>query len=226
MAASRAAFAALRIDVEALAADFRAERGTERLAALEQAQAADLRERREYALVLADLKTAVAELRRDQLVRLEQEVAQGTALRGRLSGDLPEHRDPLLAAYGRCLNAYGLQIRTQRSAEGVGEAWSESYFLSGDALAWLPRVLLGKAAASPPRPGTHDGDEALHELLKVLEHTQGAVARIGAFAAVRTPTVLVCGLVEDPVDSPDPEISADELAQLIQELPPDERVVL
>lgn len=218
-----ASLAAVRADVEALAADFRAERGAERLTALEQGQAADERDRREYALALADLKAAVDELRQDQLVRLEQEVAQGTALRGWLSGDLPEQRGPLLVAYDRCLGAYGLQVRTHRSAQTESEAWSESYFLSGEALAWLPRALLGKAAGSPSRPGTHNGDEALHELLKVLEQAPGAVARIGAFAAVRTPTVLVCGLVDEPAESADP---AEELAQLIQELPPEERLVL
>lgn len=215
--------AALDAKVDALAGDLGRDRA--RVSALEIAREADQGQlssdratQRAQALAVADLEAAVAELRQDQLVRLEQEVVQGTALRGLLSGTAPEQRVPLQAAYGRCLDSYGLRIRTRRSAEG--ETWSESYFLSGDALAWLPRALLSKAAG---RPSVH-GEEALHGLLIALDHAPGAVARIGAFAAVRTPSELLFGITGDTAgpaaDAP------DELARRIRDLPPEDRIAL
>jgi hypothetical protein len=175
-----------------------AERDGGRLAALEEGQ--------------AEVAAAVADLHRDQVVRLEQEIARGTALRGLLRGDASDGRVLLSEAYGRCLSAYGLHVQAARRTVR-GTAWSESYHLSGDGLAWLPRVLLGKAKAGD--------DEALRDLLAVLASTPGGLVRIGTFAAVRTPAGLLFGVTPDS-GSPATD-HPDELAEQLRSLPPDDR---
>ncbi|MBW8485820.1 hypothetical protein [Actinomadura parmotrematis] len=155
----------------------------------------------------------IGELHAEMLDRLDR---QEGVVPGLLLSEEGE-AEPLLAeAFERCAAEYGLRvrIRDQRSAKAPGGAFrGTAYQLSGRRPDALAEELFAyvRAMYDPHDPS------ALNALLTEMAHLDGGcVARIGPFAAVRTPDALLSALLP-----PDVEAAGDpwELAAQVRELP-------
>ncbi|MBA9003427.1 hypothetical protein [Thermomonospora cellulosilytica] len=169
---------------------------TARLAALEHQVRAAREAEAARAAALDGVEQTVGALHREMIERLER--ADDTA-RGLLYAEEAATEPLLTDAYEHCVAKAGLRVRAKEPVPGA--PWWTGYLLSGaDPEEVAPRLVA--QARFLPDPA---GASPLSALLTELAALDGTgLARIGAFAAVRTRDALLCGILTDAPDTTDP----------------------
>lgn len=180
----------------------------------------DRASRQAFAKSLDSVEEAVGTLQSETIERLEHEAGEESdTVSGLLYGGAVADRWLLTNAYEMYAGELGLRIRVRESA-GHGP-WRTTYYFSGGS-GGLSERLLGEVRGLD---GPQD-DSVLSGLLTVLGGMASGAARVGRFAAVRTPDGLLCGLLADAQLAADPQLEPAELAGLLTDLPPARRVEL
>ncbi|MCP2337024.1 hypothetical protein [Actinomadura rupiterrae] len=176
---------------------------------------------RALASSLDDVEQDVRELRQEMLDRLASERG---VVAGLLLSEEGEAGALLTESFERCAAEYGLRIRIreERMAEaGNGGFAGTSYYLSGRRPDALAEELFGhvRSLYDPQDPS------GLTALLTELAHLRGGgLVRFGAFTAVRTHDILLCGLLpEDDASSADESGDPWTLAARVRDLPDDQQ---
>lgn len=182
------------------------------------------------AAAVSDILPVITELRGELFWRLDRQVEEGVILRGRLQGEFLDDVQPLMTAYQKCLQTYGLRhfasisgtVRTTSSNGSATEAWYVDVYAGDDSsVDEIGMALLTDAKSLDTSTGQRqERREALHALLAEVGRADNAMMYVGDFAAVRTESELLFGVVKESIDDP------ATLAQTIRQLPPNERCEL